>query len=59
MLNLSSQNPENQDDTSVLLAKRMKVTGGPQNLPRNIALKDIKSWCHNFVAHAKKRNMAK
>ena len=29
-----SKNPEHQDDTSVLPAKRMKVTGGPQIFPR-------------------------
>ena len=29
-----SKNPEHQDDTSVLPAKRMKVTGGPQDLPK-------------------------
>ena len=29
-----SKNPEHQDDTSVLPDKGMKVTGGPQDLPK-------------------------
>ena len=29
-----SKNPEHQDDTSVLPAKKMKVTGGSQNCPK-------------------------
>ena len=54
-----SKNPEHQDNTSVLPAKRMKVTGGPQNRPKikaetlhNIA---YMSWWHNLIAYARKK----